>query len=190
MANLSRDCKIQLGWQYRTRLKSHGAVTNWCTGRGRPVNCMTVISTWRWSNMPFQRQRKLHIPLASYGKRLHRRAWLTIWDKVKIPRCSHKLMHRKRVTCELHDSYFRSTMIKHAVPKTAEVAYSIGQLWEEIAWVRRRVHISAWEFDGNIRPTIWTEVNEILLFTQACPIVTQCVFSQPSSNLHQRVQAS
>ena len=85
-------------------------------------------------NMPFQRRRELHIPLASYGKRLQRRAWLTIWDTVKIPRCSHKLMHRKRVTCELHDSYFRSIMIKHAIPKTAEVAYSFGQLWEEIEW--------------------------------------------------------
>ena len=40
------------------------------------------------------------------------RAWLTIWDRVKIPRYSHKLMHRKTVTCELHDSYFRSGMIK------------------------------------------------------------------------------
>ena len=48
-------------------------------------------------------------------------AWLTIWDRVKIPRYSHKLMHRKRVTCELHDSYFRSMTIKHAIPKTAEV---------------------------------------------------------------------
>ena len=40
------------------------------------------------------------------------RAWLIILDRVKIPRYSHKLMHRKRVTCELHDSYFRSMMIK------------------------------------------------------------------------------
>ena len=36
-------------------------------------------------NMSFERRRKLHIPLASYGKRLRRRAWLTIWDKVKNP---------------------------------------------------------------------------------------------------------
>ena len=40
------------------------------------------------------------------------RAWLTIWDRVKIPRYRHKVMHRKRVTCELHDSYFRLMMIK------------------------------------------------------------------------------
>ena len=101
--------------------KSRGAVTKWCTEREWPVNCMTVISArWR-SNMPFQRRWKLRIPLASYGKRLRRRAWLTIWDRVKIPRYSHKVMHWKRVTCELHDSYFRSMTIKHAIPKTAEM---------------------------------------------------------------------
>ena len=48
----------ELGWQYGTGLRSHGTVTNWCTGREWPVNCMTVISArWR-SNMPFQRRRK------------------------------------------------------------------------------------------------------------------------------------
>ena len=60
------------------------------------------------------------------------RAWLTIWDRVKIPRYSHKPMHRKRVTCELHDSYFNSMTIKHAIPKTVEVAYSIGV--GELGW--------------------------------------------------------
>ena len=29
-------------------------------------------------------------------------------------------MHRKSVTSELHDSYFRSMTIKHAIQKTAE----------------------------------------------------------------------
>ena len=67
---MGRDCVGELGRQYETGLKSHGTVTNWCTGRGWPVNCMTVISARWWSNMPFQRRRKLHIPLASYGKRL------------------------------------------------------------------------------------------------------------------------
>ncbi len=31
---------------------------------------------------------------------------LIIWDKVKVPLCQYRLMHRK-VTSELHDSYFR-----------------------------------------------------------------------------------
>ena len=43
-------------------------------------------------------------------------------------------MHRKRVTCELHDSYFRLMTIKHAIPKTVEVTHSDGQLWGDIEW--------------------------------------------------------
>ena len=39
---------------------------------------------------------------------------LIIWDKVKVPLCQYRLMHRKRVTSELHDSYFRLT-IKHSI---------------------------------------------------------------------------
>ena len=35
----------------------------------------------------------------------------------KFPWYTHRLMHRKRVTCELHDSYFRLRTIKHAISK-------------------------------------------------------------------------
>ena len=42
---------------------------------------------------------------------------LIIWDKVKVPLCHYRLMHRKRVTCELHDSYFRLMTIKHSISK-------------------------------------------------------------------------
>ena len=41
----------------------------------------------------------------------------------KIPLYSHRLMHRKRVTSELHDSYFRSMTITQAIPKVAEVTH-------------------------------------------------------------------
>ena len=58
------------------------------------------------------------------------RAWLTIWDRVKIPRYSHKLMHRKKITCELHDSYIRSMIIKTCHSKDDESGYSFGHLWE------------------------------------------------------------
>ena len=67
-------------------------------------------------NMPFQR-----------------RGSCILWDKVT----SHgtvRLMHRKRVTCELHDSYFRSMTIKHTIPRTAEVTHPDGQLWGDIEW--------------------------------------------------------
>ena len=72
--------------------------------------------------------------------------------KKKIPLYSHRLTHRKRVNCELHDSYFRSTTITQAIPKIAEVTYPDRQISEEIAEAWRRVHITAWEFERNIRP--------------------------------------
>ena len=63
------------------------------------------------------------------------------------------MMHRKRVSCELHDSYFRSRTITHAIPNMAELTHPDRQISEEIAEAWRRVHISACEFEGNIRPT-------------------------------------
>ena len=69
----------------------------------------------------------VHIPLA----------WASLGDNMgqgKIPQYSHRLMHRKRVTCELHESYFRSMTIKHAIPRTAEVTHPNGQLWGDIEW--------------------------------------------------------
>ena len=35
----------------------------------------------------------------------------------KFPWYTHRLMHQKRVTCELHDSYFRLMTIKHSISK-------------------------------------------------------------------------
>ena len=35
----------------------------------------------------------------------------------KFPWYTHRLTHRKRVTCELHDSYFLLMTIKHAISK-------------------------------------------------------------------------
>ena len=43
--------------------------------------------------------------------------------KKKIPLYSHRLMHRKRVTSELDDSYFHSMTITQAIPKKAEVTH-------------------------------------------------------------------
>ena len=76
--------------------------------------------------MPFQRRGSCIFHWRTW-------AWLTISDKVK----SHStvtLMHRKKVTCELHDSYFRSMTIKHAIPRTAEVMHPNGQLWGDTEW--------------------------------------------------------
>ena len=51
----------------------------------------------------------------------------------KNPLYSHRLTHRKRVTSELHDSYFRSMTITQAIPKIAEVTHLDRQISEEIA---------------------------------------------------------
>ena len=65
----------------------------------------------------------------------HGRAWLTVWDRVKIPRYTHRLMHRKRVTCELHDSYFRLMTNKHAIPKilSGRLNYYITRWRQEVS---------------------------------------------------------
>ena len=36
---------------------------------------------------------------------------------MKVPLCHYRVMHRKRVTSELHDSYFRLMTIKHSISK-------------------------------------------------------------------------
>ena len=60
------------------------------------------------------------------------------WAK-KFPWYTHRLMHQKRVTCELHDSYFRLRTIKHAIsnikwalslsPSGVAVELKIGRSW-------------------------------------------------------------
>ena len=50
----------------------------------------------------------------------------------KFPWYTHRLMHRKRVTCELHDSYFSAMTITQAIPKIAEVTHPDRQISEEI----------------------------------------------------------
>ena len=47
--------------------------------------------------------------------------------------------------------------ITQAIPKKAEVTHLDRQTSEKITEAWRRVHITAWEFEGNIRPTNWTE---------------------------------
>ena len=69
--------------------------------------------------------RKWHILMAVMRGNRVGRNMLMKWDEVKkIPLYSHRLTHRKRVTSELHDSYFRSMTITQAIPKRAEVTHT------------------------------------------------------------------
>ena len=91
-------------------------------------------------------------------------------------------MHRKRVTYELHNSYFRSMTITPAIPTIAEVTHPDRHISKEIAEAWRRVHISTWEFEGNIRPTNWTEASEKdPAVHETDLVVTLCALSRPSS---------
>ena len=83
---------ILLYFDLLTRPKN--AIPRWCTGR-------------MW-----------HILMAVMRGNCVGGNWLMKWDEVKkFPWYTHRLMHRKRVTCELHDSYFRLMTIKHAISK-------------------------------------------------------------------------
>ena len=62
--------------------------------------------------------RKWHILMAVMRGNPVGGNWLMKWDELKkFPWYTHRLMHRKRVTCELHDSYFRLMTIKHSISK-------------------------------------------------------------------------
>ena len=57
----------------------------------------------------------------------------------KSPWYTHRLMHRKRVTSELHDSYFRLMTIKHAIPKIEwAIEWAIEQLYKSVRQEVRR----------------------------------------------------
>ena len=70
------------------------AIPRWCTGR------------------------KWHILMAVMRGNRVGGNWLMKWDEVKkFPWYTHRLTYRKRVTCELHDNYFRWMTINHAISK-------------------------------------------------------------------------
>ena len=84
-----------------------------------PASCY-ILTFWpgpkchsRWCT-----GRKWYIPMAvMWGNRVGGN-WLMKWDELKkFPWYTHRLMHRKRVTSELHDSYFHLMTIKHSISK-------------------------------------------------------------------------
>ena len=72
----------------------------------------------------------------TYEEKSRRWTWLTKRDKVKFPWYTHRLMHRKRVTCELHDSYFRFMTIKQGIPN---IELAIELLYNSVKTGSQRV---------------------------------------------------
>ena len=71
---------------------------------------------------------------------------LIIWDKMKVPLCHYRVMHRKRMTCELYDSYFRLMTIKHSISKIEwAIVWAIVELLYNAVKTKVRWQL---EFDG------------------------------------------
>ena len=85
-------------------------------------------------NMPFQRQQKWHIPMASYGKKSCRRAWLTIWDKVKSRSTATNWCTGSKWPVNCMTVISAWWWSEHVIPRTVEVTHSDSQLWGDIEW--------------------------------------------------------
>ena len=122
---------IYRGWRFSRTMNPNRTITDTNTEIKKNHKVDTVVYwTSTRPDMPFQRR-------GSCIFHWRGRAWLTIWDRVKIPRYSHRLMHRKRVTCELHDSYFRLMTIKHPIPKiewAIELLYNSVKTGSLLVW--------------------------------------------------------
>ena len=55
MASNRKKSRRQIWLTKWDKVKAHDTLIDWCTGREWPLNCMTVISAWWRSNIPFQR---------------------------------------------------------------------------------------------------------------------------------------
>ena len=86
--------KIRLSVVFWPFDPAKNAIPRWCTGR-----------RWTHSNGSYEKK--------SRGRKLADE----MGRAKKFPYNTHRLMHRKRVTCELHDSYFRLMTIKHSISK-------------------------------------------------------------------------
>ena len=149
----------------------HGCIymhLDWCTYVHQGAKELAVLLCFDLltrPKMPFKVMHRKEVTHSdgSYERKLRGRKLADEMGrgKKKIPLYSHRLTHRKRVTSQLHDSYFRSVTITQAIPTIAEVTHPDRQISEEIAEAWRRVHITAWEFEGNIRPTNWTEGGQL-----------------------------
>ena len=109
------------------------------SNNGKTICCILTFGPAKHAIPKWCAGRKWHIPMASNRKRSRGLIWLMKWDKVKISWYTHRLMHRKRVTSELHDSYFRLMTIKHAIPNIeCALSYYITRSRQEFRELQTR----------------------------------------------------
>ena len=65
------------------KVKAHDTLIDWCTGREWPLNCMTVISAWWLSNIPFQRlSKRLNYYITWWGQEVSELGTREVGDKM------------------------------------------------------------------------------------------------------------
>ena len=81
---------------------------------------MCYILTFGPSKMPFKVMHRKEV-IHSNGSYVRKSRGRKLADEMgrakKFPWYTHRLMHRKRVTSEMHGSYFRLMTIKHSILK-------------------------------------------------------------------------
>ena len=83
--------------------------------------------------------RKWHIPMATNRKRSRGRIKAYNMGQGEGPTA---VMHRKRVTCELHDSYFRLMTIKHSISKIQRaIVWALNYYIIELSWVPKQLPV-------------------------------------------------
>ena len=89
-----------------------------CTLHENTLCCILTFNPAKNAIPRWCTRRRWHILMAVMRGNRVGGNWLMKWDELKkFPWYTHRLMHWKRVTCELHDSYFHLMTIKHAISK-------------------------------------------------------------------------
>ena len=84
--------------------------------------------------------RKWHIPMASNRKRSHGRIKAYDMGQGEGLIVPLTVMHRKRGTSELHDSYFHLITIKHSISKIQwAIVWALNYYIIELSWVPRQL---------------------------------------------------
>ena len=73
MASNRKKSRRQVWLTKWDKVKAHDTLIDWCTRREWPLNCMSVISAWWQSNMPFQRlSGRLNYYITRWGQEVRR----------------------------------------------------------------------------------------------------------------------
>ena len=100
--------------------KSNQCPGDWLVAEPGLGRCCYILTFWpgqKCHSKVMHRKEVTHSNGSYERKSRGRKLADEIGRAKKFPWYTHRLMHQKRVTCELHDSYFRLMTIKHSISK-------------------------------------------------------------------------